>query len=285
MIDTYYKMIGALFPFSWAQYAFMKNAFLAIIFIAPLFALLGTLVVGKRMAFFSDVLGHSALTGIALGVILGLREPFWAMLIFVVLLAIMINLFKGLTQASSDTVLGVFFALTVALGIVILSKGGGFNKFTGYLIGDILAISRGQIYWLAGITILVFWYWSFFGNNLVLISVNPLLARTRGVRVFWTETGFVVILALIVAISIRLIGILMINSLLILPAAAARVFTNSVREYTFWSVILSLISGIFGLILSYYLGTASGATIVLFCAGLYLLAAIFGKFWRRRLTG
>jgi len=282
MIDAYYRVIEMLFPFSWAHYAFMKNALLAVIFASFLFALLGTLVVGKRMAFFSDVLGHSALTGIALGVILGMQEPFWVMLIFLVTLAILINLFKGLTQASSDTVLGVFFAITVSLGVVILSKGGGFNKFTGYLIGDILAISQADIYWLAGITIAVFGYWIFFGNNLVLISVDPVLARTRGIRVFWMETSFVIVLALVVAISIRLIGILMINSLLILPAAAARSLSNNVREYTLLSILISLISGIAGLILSFYLGTASGATIVLFCALLYLLAAFGAKLWRRR---
>jgi zinc transport system permease protein len=282
MIENYYRIIEAIFPFGWAHYVFMKNALIAIIFIAPLFALLGTLVVGKRMAFFSDVLGHSALTGIALGVIFGLREPFWAMLAFMVVLSVLINLFKGLTQASSDTVLGVFFAVTVALGVVILSKGAGFNKFTVYLIGDILAVSREQIYWLMGITVGVLWYWMFFGNNLMLISVNPALARARGIRVFWMETSFVIVLAVIVAISIRLIGILMVNSLLILPAAAARNLANNVREYTLLSILISLISGISGLILSFYLGTATGATIVLFCAGFYLVAALGAKLWRGR---
>ncbi len=282
MIDTYYKIIEMLFPFSWAQYAFMKNALLAMLFVAPLFALLGTLVVGKRMAFFSDVLGHSALTGIALGVVLGLREPFWPMLIFIVVLALLINLFKGLTQASSDTVLGVFFAITVALGVVILSRWGGFNKFTGYLIGDILAISRVQIYGLIGISVVVLWYWMFFGNNLMLISVNPVLARTRGVRVFWMETGFVVLLAVVVAVSIRLIGILMVNSLLILPAAAARNISGNMRDYTAWSIAISIVSALGGLALSYYLGTATGATIVLFCAGFYLLTALGAGLMHRR---
>jgi len=275
MIDVYYKIAETIFPFSWVQYAFMKNALLAVIIISMLFALLGTLVVGKRMAFFSDVLGHSALTGIALGVILGLHEQFWAMLIFMVMLAVAINLFKGLTQASTDTVLGVFFAITVALGVVILSKGGGFSKFTGYLIGDILAISRQQVYGLILTSLGLLWYWLVCGNNLILISVNPVLARSRGVNVFWIETSFVIILAVIVAISIRLVGILMINSLLILPAAAARNISNNVRQYALLSVIISLISGVSGLILSFYLGTSTGATIVLFCSGFYLLA-VFG---------
>jgi len=282
MIDTYYKIIEMIFPFSWAQYDFMKNALLALFFIAPLFALLGTLVVGKRMAFFSDVLGHSALTGIALGVVLGSREPFWPMLIFIVALAILINLFKGLTQASSDTVLGVFFAMTVALGVVILSRWGGFNRFTGYLIGDILAISRLQIYGLIAISAVVLWYWMYFGNNLMLISVNSVLARTRGVRVFWMETGFVVLLAIVVAVSIRLIGILMVNSLLILPAAASRNISGNMRAYTLWSIAISLISALGGLALSYYLGTATGATIVLFCAGFYLLTALGSGLMHRR---
>jgi zinc transport system permease protein len=281
MINAYYGIVETLFPFTWMHYAFMRNALLAVVLVIPLFALLGTLVVGKRMAFFSDVLGHSALTGIALGVIFGMQEPFWAMLFFTVILALLINLFKGLTQASSDTVLGVFFAIAVSLGIVILSKGGAFNKFTSYLIGDILAISETQIYGIIGIASVAACYWATCGNSLMLISVNPVLARTRGIRVFWLETFFVVLLALIVAVSIRMVGILMVNSLLILPAAAARIIAKNTRQYTLLSILISLISGVTGLIASFYLGSATGATIVLFCAGFYISATFAAKVLRR----
>jgi zinc transport system permease protein len=282
MIDGCYKMIEFLFPFAWAKYDFMKNALLALLFVSPLFALIGTMVVGKRMAFFSDVLGHSALTGIAIGVALGLGEPFWPMMAFIVAMALLINLFKGLTQASSDTVLGVFFAAAVALGIVILSRFGGFNKYTGYLIGDILAVSRPDIYGIAGMAVVVLCFWMFFGNSLMLISVNPVLARTRGVNVFWVETFFVLVLAVVVAVSIRLVGILMVNSLLILPAAAARNISGNMRSYAAWSIAISMVSAVGGLVISYYLGTATGATIVLFCAGFYLAAAVTAAALRRR---
>lgn len=277
MMEAYYKIIENILPFVWIKYDFMKNALLAVVCVTPLFALVGTMVVGKRMAFFSDVLGHSALTGIALGVLLGFRDPFWAMLVFIVVLAVAVNAFKGITKGSSDTVLGVFFAVVVALGIVILSKGGGFSKFTSYLIGDILAVSPPQIIRFAALSMAVTAYWAVFGNNLVVISVNQVLARSRGVRVLLVETSFVVVIALLVAFSIRLVGILMINSLLVLPAAAARNIAGNVRDYTFLSIAISLFSGISGLVLSYYWGTSTGATIVLVCAGCYLVSAAAGK--------
>ena len=153
MIDTFYKLIESVLPFAWAKYDFMKNALVAVILITPVFALIGTTVISKHMAFFSDVLGHSALTGIAVGIILGLNDPTVSMVGLAILLAVTVVIFKGTTQGSSDTVLGVLFAMVVALGIVILSRGGGFAKYTTYLIGDILAITPKQIFMFAAIVI------------------------------------------------------------------------------------------------------------------------------------
>lgn len=282
MLDLYYRLIDVLLPFSWAQYAFMKNALLAVIWITPVFALLGTAVVSNRMAFFSDVLGHSALTGVALGVILGVTDPFWPMLIFLVVLAVGVNWVQNVTKSSTDTILGVFFAGAVAFGIVVLSKGGGFNKYTTFLIGDILAVSPQQLVLIAGLFLLVIIYWYFYSNALSLMSVNPVLARSRGINVRWLEISFVILLAVVVAVSIRLVGILIINSLLVLPAAAARNLANNIRQYTHVACLTSVVSGICGLILSYYWGTASGATIVLFCCAFYILSAIFVKWVHKR---
>lgn len=268
-------------PFAWARYDFMQNALLALLLIAPLFALLGTLVVLKRMAFFSDVLGHSALTGVALGVLLGISDPFWVMFVFIVILAVTINIFKNITHASSDTTLGVFFAVTVALGVMILSKAGGFNKFTGYLIGDILSISPKQLALAAVFFLLILIYWLLFGNRLILISANPTLARSRGINIPFMETSFVIVLAILVSVSLRIIGILLINSLLVLPAAAARNLASNTRAYTLWSILISLISAICGLVFSYYWGTASGATIIIFSAIFYFIAALLGRFFQK----
>lgn len=275
IIEAWHRLIGLL-PYDWAGYAFMRNALLAVILVTPLFALLGTMVVNKRMVFFTDVLGHSALTGIAIGVLLGFSDPTLPMIILAVALAVSINLLKNVTRADMDTILGVLFAFIVALGIVILSRQGGFAKYTSYLIGDILTVTPKQIGWLFLIAAVVLVYWYSLGNAMILACVNPSLARSRKVNTFLIETGFAILLAVVVTVSIRLIGILIIGSLLVLPAAASRNFTRNVCAYTMWAVVISIFSGIAGLIASYYWGTASGATIVLIAAGCYVVSALFG---------
>jgi zinc transport system permease protein len=275
VIEAWYKLISML-PFDWAHYVFMKNALLAVLLVTPLFALMGTMVVSNRMVFFTDVLGHSALTGIAVGVLLGFHDPVLPMLILAVLLSVGINLLKNLTRASMDTVLGVLFAFIVALGIVILSRQGGFVKYTSYLIGDILTVTPQQIGWFFAIAAAVGLYWVIAGNAMIFTSVSQSLARSRKVNTFWVETSFTVLLALVVILSIKLAGILIINSLLVLPAAAARNISRNMYAYTGWAVIISLFSGVSGLIASYYWGTASGATIVLFAAACYAVSALSG---------
>ncbi len=275
-IDLWYRLVDIL-PFSWTHYAFMKNALLAVLLVSPLFALLGTMVVNNRMAFFTDVLGHSALTGIAIGVLLGFHDPTFPMIVLAVFLAIAINLLKDNTKASMDTVLGVFFAFIVALGIVILSRQGGFVRYTKYLIGDILAVTPCEIAWFFLIAAIVLVYWYMAGNAMILTSVNPSLARSRRVNTFLIETSFTVLLAIVVIVSIRLVGILIINSLLVLPAAASRNLSRNMHSYTLGAVVISILSGITGLIVSYYWGTASGATIVLFAAVCYGISALLGR--------
>jgi len=276
IIEVWYKLLHIL-PFTWTQYSFMNNALLAVLLVTPLFALLGTMVVSNRMVFFTDVLGHSALTGIAIGVLLGFHDPTLPMIILAVVLAVSINLLKNITKASVDTVLGVFMAFFVALGIVILSRQGGFVKYTSYLIGDILAVTPKQIGWFFLIAIVVLVYWYMAGNAMIITSINSSLARSRRVNTFLIETSFTILLAIVVIVSIRLVGILIINSLLVLPAAASRNFTRNMHSYTLGAVIISVLSGITGLIVSYYWGTASGATIVLFASGCYGISALLGR--------
>ena len=263
--------------FEWLNYSFMINALAASLIAAPIFAILGTLVISNRMAFYTDVIGHSTLTGIAIGVLLGISDPVWSMAVFLVLLAVGINYFKTKTKASADTVLGVFFAFVVALGIVILSRNGGFAKYTSYLIGDVLTVSRAELYILAVLLVVTVVYWLIVANPLYLMSINRSLAKTRKANVFWLETSFTILLGLVVAFSIKLVGILIINSLIILPAAAARVLSKDLKSYTFYSVGISLVSSVLGIISSFYLGTASGGTIVLFAAAIYVISVIYKR--------
>lgn len=273
-MEFWYGLIGRLLPFQWTQFVFMKNALLAVLLITPVFGLTGTMVINNRMAFFSDAIGHAALTGIALGVILGLGNPLWAMLIFAALLGGMITWAYLKTETSLDTVIGVFFAATVALGVIILSRGGGFNKYSKYLIGDLLSITPREILMLAVVLVVILVLWFVLFNKFFLVSFNISVASSRGVNIVLIQMIFSIMLALIVTLCIQWVGILIINSLIILPAAAARNVSNSMRSYHGVTVLISLVSGLTGLILSFYWGTASGATIVLCTFIIYLLTII-----------
>lgn len=270
-MNTIYSLLDLILPFEFIKYDFMKNALLATLLITPLFALLGTMAVNNKMAFFSDALGHSAFTGIALGVLLGLSNPLLSMLAFGIIISLFITKIKKYSSSSSDTIISVFSSSSMALGIVILSKNGGFSKYSSYLIGDILIISPIEIGLIFIVLILVYIVWFKIYNQLLLVSINTSLAASRGVNISIIENIFVVMVAISVMLSIKWIGILTINSLLILPAAAARNISKSSRQYHFITTAIGIFSGISGLILSYYFDTSSGATIVLISSIIFFI--------------
>lgn len=265
-MDAIYTLMETLLPFDWAQATFMKNAFLAVLLVTPLFGVLGTMVVSNRMAFFSDSLGHGAFTGIALGVLLGIASPLLSLLVFSIAFALFITWIKNKSGASADTVIGVFSATAIALGLMLMSRGGSFNKYSTYLIGDILAITPGDLAGLLAVFVFVLLAWGLLYNRLLVLSVNASFARSRGIPALLYESAFAALLAVVVAISIQWEGILIINALLVLPAAAARNVATSVKSYHLASVLIALVSGIVGLILAYYADLAAGATIVVVAA-------------------
>ena len=271
MMFLWYNIVDFLLPFQWAHYTFMKNALLGVLLVTPMFGLLGTMVVNNKMAFFSDALGHSALTGIAIGVILGIKNPIWSMLAFSLILAVVIIKVKNVNTSSTDTIIGVFSSTAVALGVVILSFRGGFTKYSVYLIGDLLSITPVNLLLLVIVCIVVIIIWVISFNKLLLVSVNQLLARSRGINVHFYEYIFTIIVAIIVTISIQWVGVLIISSMLVLPAAAARNISNNMRQYNIYSVVIALFSGLAGLILSYFLGSASGATMVLISSAFFAI--------------
>ena len=262
-MNAVYDLLGAILPLEAYQYTFMKNAFLAVLLLTPLLGLLGTMAVNHQMAFFSDALGHSALTGIGLGILLGLRSDLAAMLIFGIIWAILICVIKQSGAASADTVISVFSSTSVAAGLLILSRGGKFAKYSSLLIGDILAVTPADLLWLLLALLGTLVLWALIYNSLLVTSVDPFLARSRGIRTRLVECLFVVAVAVAVMLSIRWVGVLLINALLILPAAAGRNLARSSRQHAAWSVFLALFSGLLGLTLSYYLDTIAGATIVI----------------------
>ncbi len=269
--------IMEMLPISMFEYDFMKNAFLASILIAPLFALLGTMAVNNKMAFFSDALGHSAFTGIGLGVLLGMEDPLLAMLAFGIFLGLVITKVKSANMVSSDTVISVFSSAAMALGIVILSASGGFAKYSSYLIGDILTVGQKDLLTITVVLVAAYALWAMLYNQLLLLSINRSLAASRGVKVMLVENIFVMMVAVAVMVSIRWVGILMINSLLILPAAAARNITTTARSYHWTATVFGLAASVVGLGVSYTFGTSAGATMVLTAAVLFFITYFIGK--------
>ena len=196
--------VFSILPFSWADYKFMVNAFIAVVLIAPLMGILGTMAVNNKMAFFSDALGHSAFTGIALGVLLGIKNELVSLVAFGVFIALVITRVKNKGRASADTVISVFSSTSVALGLLVLSYGGSFSKYSSYLVGDILSITAKEILYLLITLVVVTAIWVLIYNKLLVISVNRELAASRGIKTSVYENIFVVVVAVVVMISISI---------------------------------------------------------------------------------
>lgn len=269
-LEPWHQAVASM-PFEWTSFGFMRLALLAVLLIAPLLGALGTVVVANRLAFFSEAVGHAAFTGIALGVVFGLGNPLWAMVGFSLLLTVAIAWVRRRGGLSSDTAIGIVMAATVSLGIVILSRGGDFARYTNYLIGDMLGVTPCDLAALAALGIVVSVLFLAFFNRLLLASVSPALARSRGRKPGAAELLFAAMLAVVVTFGLPWIGILVINALLILPAAAARNLARSTAGFFGWAIVLSILSGVAGLIVSFYVSAATGATIVIVAMALYLV--------------
>lgn len=269
-----YAAIGALLPFPFAEPMFMKRAILAIVLVAPLAAAMGVPLVHHRMAFFSDAIGHSAFTGVAIGVLLGI-SPTLTMVAFGLAVAFGIARMKERTGLSADTVIGVFFSSVIALGIAILSATKGLSRsLPAFLYGDLLAITERDLLAMAALLLLVGGYLAAAYNRILLLGVNEGLARSMGVSARRIEVSFSLAVALVVTLAIRAVGILLVTALLVIPAASARNVARAAAP-TFWIAVgTGLFSGVAGIVLSFHLDVATGAAVVLCAALCFALTAL-----------
>mgnify|MGYP002427412997 FL=1 len=180
------------------KYDFMRNGFLAILLIAPLFGILGTMIVNNKLAFFSDALGHSAFTGVAIGVLLHIADTNLTMAVFAIIFALLLNAIKRKDSLSTDTIISVFSSFSTAIGLVILSLGGQFSKYSALLVGDVLSISKKELIILLLVFLATLLFWGFCFNRLEAASLNVSLAKSKGVPVTTIESIFAVFIALIV---------------------------------------------------------------------------------------
>ena len=265
-MSVWYALLDLL-PFQWLSMNFMKNALLAVLLMAPLFGLLSTMIVTGKMSFFSDALGHSGFTGIAIGVLCGSALPMGWAVALAVAIALLFSYVKSKTSHAAETIISVFSSTAVALGIFIATmNGSSFTKFNKYLIGDVLSVTPAEIGLLLLVLVLVAALWLLASNRLFLSSIHPQLASSRGIPVGGYETLFTVSIAVVVTLSMSWVGLMVVNSLLVLPAAAARNIAKNLREYHLFSVLGALVCGVAGLITSYYLGSSTGAVISLYLA-------------------
>ena len=273
--------ICEILPIEMLQWDFMKNALLAVILMSPLFGLCSTMIVTGRMSFFSDALGHCAFTGIAIGCICGIAAPTWVAVIFSILFALLFSYVRSKSNQSADTLIGVFSSTAVALGIFIGTlDGGSFTKYNKYLIGDILSVTPSQIGMLALVLICVIIFWIVSANRLTLTAIHPQLASSRGIATGLTQTVFTAAIAVIVTLAISWVGLLILNSLLVLPGASARNISKNLKQYSLFSVLFALFSGIAGLCISYYLGTSAGAAISLVLAFVFAITFCLRKVFK-----
>ena len=271
----WYTICNAI-PLEMLQWDFMKNALLALLLMAPLFGILSTMIVTGHMSFFSDALGHSAFTGIALGSIFGIAAPTWAAVLFSVVFALLFSYIRRGSNQAADTLIGVFSSGAVALGILVATLGGGsFTKYNKYLIGDVLSITPGEIGLLALVLLGVLVFWCLYANRLTLTAVYPQLASSRGIPVAASQTLFTVAIAVVVTLSISSMGLLILNSLLVLPGAASRNIARNQKQYHLYAVLFALAAGVAGLAISYGFGCSAGAAISLVLTGIFTITYFF----------
>ena len=277
-METIYRLMDTLLPFEFLRFSFMKNALLAMLLLTPLLSLLGTMAVNQRMAFFSDALGHSALAGVGIGMLLGVENVTLSLVVFGVLFAVLVSTVNRSGAATKDTTISVFSSMGIALGLLLLSRGGKFSSYSSLLTGDILSIGQQDLLWLLIGLVTGTAAWMFLYNPLLVSAVSPELAESRGIRTRYLEYGFAVLVAVAVMLAIRWVGVLLINALLILPAAAARNVSRSAAQHALLSILFGLVSGVAGLVMSYGMNTGVGAAVVL-CAGLiYFVTLLIRRF-------
>ena len=271
-----YSIVPMLLPFGCMEARFMQQAFIGLLLLAPIAAIMGIQVVNFRMAFFSDAISHSAFAGVAIGLIASL-DPSLTMVAFAVFVGIAITAIERKSSLSMDTVVGVFFSAVVAFGIAIVSRDRSVARdMQLFLYGDILTISTADIIMLAALALVIIVFMGLGYNRLIYIGLNHSLARAHRVRVAFYQYMYAALLSVVVIFSVRAVGVLLVTALLIVPAAAARNFSRTSGAMFWWAILISVTSAEAGLVISAqeWAYTATGATVILVAFAWFIISSI-----------
>lgn len=256
---------------------FLLHALLAGLALALVAGPLGSFVVWRRMAYFGDTLSHSALLGVALGLLLDI-SPTLAVTLGCVLLAVLLVTLQQRQPLASDTLLGILAHSSLSLGLVTLSFMPEVRiDLMSYLFGDLLAVSRSDLYWILAGSAAVLVALGLLWRPLLAITVHEELARVEGLPVAAIRLGLMLLIAVVIAVAMKIVGVLLITSLLIIPAAAAQRHARTPEQMAGGASALGLLAVCGGLALSWFEDTPAGPSIVVCAAALFLLSFVLPK--------
>lgn len=282
-MDTLYNEISALaraglLPEIFAH-TFMVRALLAACLVGPILGGMGPLVVAKKLSFFTQTIGNAAMTGVALGLLIGepIGQTYAGLYGFCLLMALLMTFIKNRTHMATDTVIGVILAQTLGLGIIMLvlvTKQFNIHQVESVLFGNLITINDQDIFILLGTAVAAVASGLWIFNRAMLVSFNPVMARARGHNPVLIDYVFVVMLTVVVVSSLKLIGALLVLVLIVVPAAAAQNVAKGLRGFFWLSVLLSTASTITGLLLSGYLPIPTGGTIALMASVFFYITLL-----------
>jgi zinc transport system permease protein len=303
-LDSSIRVLCECFPAdTLLSYDFNMTALLALVLTSIMCGAIGSLVVANRMAFFSDALAHTAFAGVAIGILSAIvlelpREEHvqgitTVMIVFGILTGLGIVFVREQTSLSSDTVIGVFFAGAIGLGAILLKVGSAMIRFPTdeFLFGSLAGVSSGHLLALAGLLVATGALLTWTYNGLVFANFNVSLARSRRIPLQLYNYLFIALLAVIVNLCLRAVGVLLINALLVVPAATAANLSLNMRQMFRWSVALCLVTSLAGLWLNWEVSIPArgvavhlgeGGTIVVLNVMLFFLSMVLGPWLRRR---
>lgn len=257
------------------QLAFIQRSLLAGSLVAALAAFLGVIVILRRMSFFSDAISHASLTGIAISLLIGI-SPTWGAVAFCVLVGLAVIWLSQRKILNVDAIIGVIFSGSVAFGVIVLSRLSSYRlNILNYLFGDILGVSHTDLMLAAALFIIGLTIGLVYFPELIYTSFSPDLAKVKGFSVSFWNYLFAVLLSLTIAVSIKIVGVILVAALVVIPATAAKLISRSVREMIGWSLLFGVVSVFIGLVGSYFLDMPSGPTIVMTQVVFFILAFLF----------
>jgi zinc transport system permease protein len=285
MLTPFYGWVGelarrGLLPSDF-QYPFLIRGFFCVLVLAPILGGLSHLVVTRRMAFFSAALGQAALTGVAIGLLLGepLNSPYGGMFGFCLLGTLVMVYVKRHATLPPDTLIGVFHALTLGLGLCLLvavTRQFNVHQVESVLFGSLLTVTDGDLALLVGVGLFVGIMLAREYNQLLLDSLSPSLASVAGAEPTYLEYFFALLLTISIVVSLKIIGALLVEALVVVPAAAARNVARGTRSYLSWSIAIAFAAGVGGLVISTRLLVPTGGAVVLAVSAIFFMT-LFGK--------